>query len=704
MAATFSPASEYTQENRRLRIETGLGEDELLLRRFHGVEGISQLFHFDLDLLSHNGTISPQDIVGENVAIIIESDDDKPRILNGFVKAFQYAGLEGRGLYQYKAEVVPWLWFLDKTSDCRVFQNQTVKQILESIFAELGFSDYSFALNETYEPLEYCVQYGETDYNFVCRLLESAGIFYYFEHQPKKHVLHLCDASSAYAKLSEPSLIHSSGNRLDYYINAWQHRFQYCSGAYAQSDFDFEKFNQSLVTETSSAVKLANNSVFTRYDYPGNYKDSDKGRNLTTLRMQQEEMNYEKVRAASNIHFLEIAKTFSLESEENEADKGASFVITEIHHAGSNPSYLDDQEAGQVYSNQFCCIPSAITFRPMSITPKPKMEGVQTAVVVGKSGDEIYTDKYGRIKLQFHWDRYGNRDEKSSCWVRVATQWSGPKWGTIGIPRVGQEVVVTFVNGDPDQPLVIGSVYNSANMPPFPLPAGKTVAGMKSRSTSSDGSAYNEMSIDDTKDSEQIKVYAQKNYNTTVGHDLNSTTKNNATYNVDVDMASTVGGNKTALVRGNEERKVEGNQKKTVNGNQTAAVIGDVQHDVGGKVKSSVGSSEDHEVGAAQTLQVGANQSISVGANQEVSVGANHTLEVGGKQQISAAAQDISISTNATMSALDVSVKGQVQINLTVAGSSISITPMGITLSMGASSVKIDPMGVTLSGPIVKLN
>lgn len=704
MSANFTPENQFTQENRRLRIETGLGKDELLLSRFHGVEGISQLFQFELDLLSHQATISPQDIVGENVAIILESDDDSPKVINGHVRTFYYAGLEGRGMYRYRAEVVPWLWFLDKTSDCRVFQNQSVKQILESIFNDLGFSDFKFALTETHDPLEYCVQYGESDLNFVNRLLESEGIYYYFEHQPKKHILHLCDSNSSYAKLSASSLLHSSGNRLDYYINAWQHRYQYCSGAYAQSDFDFEKFNQSLVTETSSTVKLPNNSVFSRYDYPGNYRDNDKGRALTTLRMQQEEMNFQQVRAASNIHFLEVSKSFSLDSEENEADKGKTFVITEVHHSGSNPSYLDDNDGGQVYANQFCCIPSDVTFRPPSITPKPRMDGVQTAVVVGPSGEEIYTDKYGRIKLQFHWDRYGSKDEKSSCWVRVATQWSGPKWGTIGIPRIGQEVVVTFVNGDPDQPLVIGSVYNSANMPPFPLPAGKTVAGMKSRSTNSDGSAYNEMSIDDTKDSEQIKVYAQKDYNTTVGHDLNSTTKNNATYNVDVDMASTVGGNKKATVKGNEERTVVGNQQATVEGNQTDAVHGDVQHDVGGKVKSTVGATEDHEVGTAQTLQVGTNQTISVGANQETSVGANQTVEVTGKQQVSALAQDVSITTSATMSALDVSVTGTTKIALTVAGSSISITPMGITLSMGASSVNIGPTGVTLSGPIVKLN
>lgn len=704
MPANFSPASQSTQENLRLRVETGLGEDELLLRHFHGTEGISKLFHFELDLLSHNGAISPEDIVGENLAIILESDDDNPKLINGHVRTFYYAGLEGRGLYRYRAEVVPWFWFLDKTSDCRVFQNQTVQQIIETILNELGFVDYQFSLNETYPTLEYCVQYDETDLNFISRLLEQAGIYYYFEHLPKKHVLHFCDSDSNYAPLIEERLIHSSGNRQDYYINGWQHKYQYCSGAYAQSDFDFEKFTQSLVTESSSKIKLPNNASFTRFDYPGYYRDSDQGRTLTTLRMQQEEMHFQKVHANSNIHFLEIGKKFTLESEENELDNGKKFVITEVHQAASNPSLSDGGQSAQIYSNQFCCIPADVIFRPASATPKPRMDGVQTAMVVGPAGEEIYTDKYGRIKVQFHWDRYGNKDENSSCWMRVSTQWSGQKWGTIGIPRIGQEVVVTFVNGDPDQPLVIGSVYNSANMPPFPLPAGKTVAGMKSRSTNSDSSAFNEMSIDDTKDSEQIKIHAQKDFNTTVGHDLNSSTTNNASYNVDVDMSSTVGGNKTSSVQGNEDRTVAGDQSTFVQGNQSDGVGGDVDRSVGGKVTSSIGSSEAHQVGTTQEVNVGTKQSIAVGTDQELSVGANQKINIGAKQEVSALAQDVSISTNATLSALDISVSGTTQINLSVAGSSVSITPMGITLSMGASSINVSATGVTVAGPIVKLN
>lgn len=703
MSVGFTPTSKYTQEARRLQVFTGLGDDELLLRRLNGVEGISRLFRFELDLLSHNGNIDPTKIVGENVGIALSSDDENVRLFNGHVRAFQYVGLEGRGMYQYRAEVVPWLWFLDKTSDCRVYQNMTVQEIVEEIFADLGFSDYQFSLTETHDPLEYCVQYCESDLNFVHRLLESEGMFYYFEHLSKQHKLHICDSTSAYPKLSEDKLIHSSGNRMDHYIHSWQHHFQYCSGAYSQSDFDFEKFNQSLVTESASKVKLPNNSIFDQYDYPGNYKDNDKGRALTTLRMQQEEMTYERVSGNSNVHFVEVGKTFSLESDENEMDNGKSFVVTEIHHNAINTSLMEEGEYGEVYANQFSCIPADIAYRPPQITPKPRMDSIQTALVVGPGGEEIHTDKYGRIKIQFHWDRYGKKDESSSCWVRVASQQAGKKWGVVGIPRIGNEVVVSFENGDPDKPLVIGCVYNNENMPPLDLPAAKNQTGMKSK-TFKNGGGQNEISVDDTKDNEAMKIHASYNSNTTVANDMSTIVdndnshhvKNNSTEKVDVDHSVTVGGNQTQSVKGNQSNLVDGNQDDTVNGN--------AEKTVGGSVETSIGSTEDHSVGSNQTQDIGANQTIQVGANQELSVGANQTVEVTGQQQISALSQDVSITTNATMSALDVSVTGSVQINLTVAGSSVSITPAGITISMGASSINVGPTGVTIAGPIVKLN
>lgn len=721
MSSLFNPLMQHTQDNRHIRIETALGKDVLLLRRVRATETLSQLFTIEVELLSYEENIKADAIVGDHAALFIAATDSQPRYLNGFVKSFIYTGREKRGLYGYKAELVPWLWFLDKRTNCRVFQNQTVQQIIEAVLTELGFSDFTFSLGEEHPELDYCVQYQESDFHFISRLMEHEGLFYYFEHQADKHILHIADNASTYLFLEPRSLEHSSGSRAAQYIQAWQHRFQYCSGSFAQSDFNFENANHSLLTETPTSIKLKNNAALERFEFPGNYKDSQRGQNLTRLRMQQEEMAYESIVAHSNLHQLQIGKKFKLRSDENVADDKKHFVISAIHHQAFNGSYLEEKDptatAGQetsqeTYSNQFSCFPAEVIFRPPLVTRKPRIEGVQTAVVVGKAGDEIYTDKYGRIKLQFHWDRYGTRNENSSCWVRVATPWAGTKWGTLNIPRVGQEVVVTFVDGDLDQPLVIGSLYNSAHMPPVSLPEGKNYAGMKSRSTKGDASSFNEFSLDDSKGSEQVKLHAQKDYNATVGNNLTSSVTANATYNVDGNSSSTVGGNSSLSVQGNDSAAIQGNQEATIQGNRTGTVAGNTTDSVGGKAEASIGASESRNVGTNQDiiigtnqlLNIGANQTLSVGANQQTAIGGNHTIDVAGNQNISALAQNVAITTNATTSALNISVNGQAQISLSVAGSNITIDPAGITLSMGASSVKIDAMGVTILGPIVKLN
>lgn len=703
MAIDFGPIAPFTQDNRNLRIKTSLGSDVLVLRELKGSEGISQLYQFELDLLSEDGAIKPQDIVGDNVSITLESENDTPRLFNGYVKRFQYAGLEKRGYYHYKAEIVPWFWFLDKTSDCKVFQNLSIQEIVESIFTEAGFTDFEFCLMESHSPLEYCVQYCETDYQFICRLFESEGMYYFFEHQEGKAILHIADNASYYQDLSPAQLEHSSGIRDQYYINAWHHHYQHCSGSFTQMDFDYEKFNQKLLTETPTAIPLKNNSDLDRFDYPGSYKDNEQGNILTKLRMQQEEMSFEEVRANSNVHFLELGKKFTLTSDENEVDNNQVFVVTQIQHAAINPGYLEPvpeaekkKEDTPFYTNQFSCIPAATTFRPQSSTPVPRIDSVQTALVVGPSGEEIYTDEYGRIKVQFHWDRYGKKNEQSSCWVRVASSWAGAKWGTVAIPRIGNEVVVSFVNGNPDNPLITGCVYNSVNKPPYDLPGSKTSFGMKSRSTKSDKSSFNEISIDDNKESEQVKINAQKDFNITVGHDLSSSTTNNASNSVGVDSSYSVGNDRTSDVSNNDTSSVGVDQTSTVGSNS--------KRDVGADDILTIGTNQTIDVGADQASTIGSNQDVSVGANQDTSIGGNHNLSVTGDQVISALSQDVSITTSAATSALDVAIKGQKAIDLTVMGSSISITPAGITLSMGPSSVKIDPSGVTISGLMVKLN
>ncbi|RYZ92027.1 MAG: type VI secretion system tip protein VgrG, partial [Moraxellaceae bacterium] len=525
---------------------------------------------------------------------------------------------------------------------------KNIKEIVEFIFKELGFFDYVFALMEDHKPLEYCVQYNESDLDFISRLLEQEGIYYFIEHQPDKNILHLSDSPHHYSDLTPSSAQHSSGIRRDEYIRLWQHNYEYCSGAFAQTDFDYEKFTQSLLTQTTTQIKLKNNNSFPRFVYPGSYRESDQGTSLTKLRMQQEELGHERATGASNIHAFEVGKKFTFKSEEALADNNKSYVITEIQHIAYNQSFIESEADEPAYSNQFVCIPANTPFRPAFSTPRPRIEGVQTAVVVGPAGEDIYTDEQGRIKVQFHWDRYGKKDETSSCWVRVATQWAGAKWGSITIPRIGQEVVVTFINGDPDQPLVIGSVYNSANTPPYSLPDNKSMMGMKSRSSKGgDGGTYNELVIDDKKDSEEFRINAQKNYNMKVGKDASRHTVGNTTTKVDGNASTTVagdtshstGGNDTFNVTGNRTAAVKGNEESTVQGNSTVTIVGNSDESINGK--------------------------------SGLTIGGSNTQSVGTTQEISALAQSVSITTNAELSALQIAQSGLTQISLSVGPSSI---------------------------------
>lgn len=720
VAIDFSFANIFTQDAHHLRIQSSLGDNQFLLRRFNCVEGLSRLFQVELDLLSPNGEIRPQDIVGEALGVIIQPEGKPKRFFHGFVKSFQYAGLEKRGLYAYKAEVVPWLWFLSKRTDCRVFQNQTVQEIIETLFAQLGYADYVFSLVEEHAKLEYCVQYNESDLDFISRLLEREGIYYFYEHLEDKSLLHFSDSASNYEEMAPAEIVHSSGLRKIYYIRLWQHLYQYCSGAYAQTDFNFERFNQSLLTETTTTLKLKNSTSFSRFEFPGYYQENDLGRTLTKLRMQQEEMNFERITAASNVHTLEVGKKFMLKSDEARADHNQFFMVMEIRHSAYDPSYLEIESDEPAYSNQFVCIPAATTFRPASVTPRPRIDGVQTAVVVGKAGDEIYTDKYGRIKIQFHWDRYGAKDENSSCWVRVSTPWAGNKWGTVTIPRVGQEVVVTFVNGDPDQPLVIGSVYNSAQMPPYPLPEGKSMMGMKSRSIKGEGSSYNELVIDDTNGSEGFRINAQKNYDMKVGNDSNTHVVNNHTGKIDGNSTTTIKGdsthttqgNDTFTVEGNRTATVSGNQESTVKGNSTSTVVGKADVSVngdttftgGGNDTVSIKSDQKISVGANQTISVGADQKTTVGANQEILVGANQTVQVDGKQQVGVKSQEVLVDSEALLSANQIVQVGKSEVVLAVGDAFISINSGSITISFQGSTITLDGAGVSIQGPKINLN
>ena len=461
-----------TQDNRMLQVHTPLGKDVLLLKSFSGTERMSSLFSYELEMESTKDSIQANQIVGRQISFCVRLNDGSLRWFNGFVTRFA-AGHRASGLRRYVAEVVPWLWFLTRTSDCRAFQAKTVPEIIQEVFQDHGKADFELGdVKGNYSPWEYCVQYNETDFNFVSRLMEQEGIFYYFKHSEQKHVMVLADQKGTYKDCPEKDVeqeyTFSTRMRIDR-ITDWDHRYEYTSGKWAQTDYNFENPAKSNATpakllqgEEPSTVQLDGNGKLEMFYYPGEYETKSLAKSDTKLRIEAEESRHELVDARSTCRTFTLGGKFTLTRHEIKSEVGKSYAITSITHVANEPSeYASGGHVETDYVNSFTCIPSSVTYRPPRVTSKPLIYGCQTAVVVGPPNEEIWPDQYGRVKVQFFWDRYGKRDENSSCWVRCAQPSAGKGWGMMSIPRIGQEVVVTFVDGDPDRPLITGVVYNA---------------------------------------------------------------------------------------------------------------------------------------------------------------------------------------------------------------------------------------------------
>ena len=631
------------QKPRKLGLTTPLGDNELLLVAFRGEEEMSRLFRYELEMISDNNAIAAADIVGKNVGFSVTLADGSARFFNGFVNRF-YAGDEGdEGRRNYRAEVVPWLWFLTRTTDCRIFQNKTVPQIVEQIFADLGFSDFEIAhIKGEHPKRDYCVQYRESDFDFVSRLLEEEGIFYFFKHEDGKHTLVMADHTRAYQDCPE--------NRVDYprdhgsqaledHITGWEHRYEFRSGKWAQTDYNFETPSANLMTKTNTVMDLPGVDKYEQYDFPGEYGKTGDGEPLTKTRMEEEEVEHDVVHATSLCKTFTPGGKFKIGQHQSDSEAGRAFVITSIQHSAAEPmAYETGSGVGETYANRFTCIPDTVIFRPARTTPRPIVRGPQTAVVVGPVGAEIYPDKYGRVKVQFHWDREGKKDENSSCWIRVSQPVAGQGWGAIVIPRIGQEVIVEFIEGDPDAPIITGRVYNAGQMPPYELPANKTQSGFKSRS-SMGGSAdnFNEIRFEDKKGSEQLFIHAEKNQDIevendethSVGHDRTKTIDNDETTHVKHDRTETVDNNETITIGVDRTENVGKNESITVGLMRTRAVGVNEAITVGAAQEITVGGLRAVTVGLSQTLSVGMNLSESIGKNRSETVGSNRTSSVG---------------------------------------------------------------------------
>jgi type VI secretion system secreted protein VgrG len=631
----------YTQDDRVIAINTPLGKDVLLLVSMSVQESISRLFRISAQLYSTNGSIDFTKIIGQRVSISLNLADGSKRYFNGFVSRFAQVGLDKRFTH-YHAEIVPWLWFLTRRADCRIFQNMTIPDIVTKVFQDRGFGDFRNALQGDFEQREYCVQYRETDFNFVSRLMEQYGIFYFFEHEKDKHTLVMGNKTSVHKPCPGQSKI-----RLDFsagvyskdedFIGTWNLEQELRPGKYALTDYNFETPSTSLLANDETIFKVGGNDKYEVFDYPGEYTKKAEGETRTQIRMQEEEAGHLIGVGGGNCRTFASGYRFDL-SGHARGDQNQAYLLTEVQHSASVGSSYSGTEgqSEEFYSNQFRCIPYSVLFRPPRSTPKPFVQGPQTAVVTGKSGEEIWTDKYGRVKVQFFWDREGKKDEKSSCWIRSSQPWAGKNWGAINIPRIGQEVIVEFLEGDPDRPLITGRVYNDEQMPPYKLADNQTRTTFMTRSTKGGGASnYNELRFEDKKGDEQIFMNAEKDM------DLR----------VENDSREFVGKDRSLIVQGDQKEKIQGEQDIQIAKDQNESVGGDASLNVSGN----------------QNVQVGQTMSLQVAQNLQEKSGQNYAHEAGMEIHLKAG--------------MNVVIEAGLQLTIMASGNFINIGPAGVAIS-----------------------
>ncbi|MDH3902179.1 MAG: type VI secretion system tip protein VgrG [Xanthomonadales bacterium] len=501
-----------------VKIKSSLAGD-LLVDSMSGEEEMGRLFEFHLELMSENAELHFDKVVGQQVTVSVVLDSGE-RYFNGYITEFRYTGAQDR-FSRYQATVRPWFWFLTRTSDCRIFQEMTVPDIIKQVFSDNGMADFKDLLKGKYRTWEYCVQYRESDFNFISRLMEQEGIYYYFEHESERHVLVMADDVSAHSPFPNYKAVPfhaksgSRGEIFEDHLDSWTPIQSIMPNKYAVQDFNFKNPNTNLLSKNKLDIKhdMPPSLDPEIYDYPGEYPTRDDGENYAKIRLQELKCQQERIRASGTSRGMAPGFVFALEDHPRDDQvKGKKYLVLSISHYINNKDF-DTGGGGsmELYHCDIEVMDKNIPFRAERRTAKPMVQGPQTAIVVGPANDEIYTDPFGRVKVQFHWDRYGKDDENSSCWVRVSQLWAGKRWGAMHIPRIGQEVIVSFMEGDPDRPIITGRVYNAVNMPPYELEGNKTQSGIKSRSTQDGGpDNFNELRFEDKKGSEEVYLHAEK--------------------------------------------------------------------------------------------------------------------------------------------------------------------------------------------------
>jgi type VI secretion system secreted protein VgrG len=658
---------------RPIPLTTPLGGDVLWFHSLTGQETLGRPFVYNLVLLSEDSQIAIDSLLGKTVTVELPTINNEKRYFHGCVTNFSQVGMLGR-FHHYLATVRPWLWFLTRTSDCRIFQNMTAPEIIKQVFRDRGFSDFQESLSGSYRQREYCVQYRETDFNFVSRLMEEEGIYYYFKHESSKHTLVMSDSANShgpapgYAEI--PFYPEEGHNARPDQMHDWKVSQEVRTCKYTLRDFDYLNPTSNLESKATETRQYAHADKEV-YDYPGLYAVAADGDTYVKTRLQELQAGYATAEAIGGPRGLGSGNLFSL-TDHPRSDQNREYLVVSASYELLSPEYegSDLEVVGSGYQMRLTAITSSTPYRPPRWTPKPFVQGIQTAIVVGKQGEEIWTDEHGRVKVQFHWDRLGTKDENSSCWIRVASTWAGNAWGAIQLPRIGQEVIVDFLEGDPDRPLVTGRVYNADNKPPYTLPDNKTQSGVKSRS-SKEGTPenFNELRFEDIKDAEQIYFHAEKNFDRVV--------ENNDTLKVGF------------------EKKDKGDQTIEIHNNQ----------------KLVVGNSEAED--GSQTIEIWKNRTETVKEGNE-----KVTIEKGNRDVIVSKGNDThqiaegnrEVKIDKGNDTLTVS-QGNQTVTITQGNQSITITAgkstieagTSIELKVGGSSIKIEPAKITIKSPEIAI-
>ena len=614
-------------------VKSPLGEG-LLLRSMRGQEELGRAFRYELELIAADPDVDFGSVLGQTMTVELELPDNKVREFTGHVTEFSLTGGLGRSVL-YRAVLRPWIQLLSYRTNCRIFQRLSVPDVIKQVFRDHGFSDFEDRLTETYRPWDYLVQYRESDFAFVSRMLEQEGIYYYVKHSGGVHLIVLCDSHGAhepvpgYEKI--PFFPPEQQQRDRDHIDSWHLTRRIKPGIVAATDYDFTRPRSSLLAERNEPEEVAGAS-YEDYDCPGAYLKSDEGKKEVRVRLEAHHAEREMAVGTGNAAGLAVGASFTLADFPRSDQNKEYLVVRATYQIQVNADESGISQNAPEFRCEFAVIDAARPFRSQRITRKPVVEGPQTAIVVGPSGEEIFTDEYGRVKVKFHWDRLSAGDENSSCWVRVAQLWAGTNFGGIHIPRIGQEVIVDFLEGDPDRPIITGRVYNFDNQAPYELPLNQTQSGIKSHSSKGGGTGnFNELRFEDKLGSEHVYLQAEKDLAVFVKNEETREVGASRTVDIGTDDSESVGASQTVTI--GENQSITVTIARSIIAASESVSVGSRTKSVATTESTSIGGSRSETVGRSETVSIGKDQIVTVGGKRSHSVDKDETLSVAGQRK-----------------------------------------------------------------------